>query len=50
MLLCSNRVKFISSIILISVSAGAAGIGAYLYILYLKELTSYNINGGKYLP
>jgi hypothetical protein len=50
MFLCSNKVKFISSIILIFVSLGAGGVGAYLYLLYLKDLTSYNVNGGDYLP
>ena len=50
MLICSNKTKTISSILLVVVSTGAAGVGAYLYLLYLNSLTSYNLNGGAYLP
>lgn len=50
MLICTNKTKTISAWLLVVVSTAAAGVGAYLYLLYLNSLTTYNINGGIYLP
>ena len=50
MFICRNKTKTISAILLVVVSTAAAGVGAYLYLLYLNSLTSYNLNGGEYLP
>ena len=50
MLICTNKTKTICAWLLIAISTAAAGVGAYLYLLYLNNLTTYNIKGGTYLP
>ena len=50
MLICPNRVKFISSIIVIVISLLIGSFGIYFFIEWKFYVSVFQLSGGTYLP